>query len=72
MFRKANISLAQSLSKDSLRGQLKIAAKLKVPFTLIIGHKEAMDNTIIVRDMEVGRQEIMPVDEVLGYIKHKT
>ncbi|MDP3762578.1 MAG: histidine--tRNA ligase [bacterium] len=70
-FRKARIPLAQSLSKDSIRGQLKIAAKLGVSYSLIIGQKEAMDGTIIIRDMDSGSQEALPVGKVIERIKLK-
>ena len=71
MFRKAKVPLSQSLSKDSIKSQLKIAAKLKVPFALIIGQKEAIEDTIIVRNMDSGSQEIIPIDKVVDYIRHK-
>lgn len=70
-FRKARIPLAQSLSKDSIRGQLKIAAKLGASYSLIIGQKEAMDGTIIIRDMDSGSQEALPVGKVIERIKLK-
>ena len=70
-FRKAGIPLAQSLSKDSIRGQLKIAAKLGASYSLIIGQKEAMDGTIIIRDMDSGSQEALPVGKVIERIKLK-
>ncbi len=50
--------VAETLSKDGLKPQLEHAAKLKARFTLIIGQKEVLDNTIIIRDMESSIQEI--------------
>ncbi|MBI2610185.1 histidine--tRNA ligase [Candidatus Giovannonibacteria bacterium] len=70
-FRKAKIPLAQSLSKDSLRGQLRLASKLEVDFSLILGQKEAMDGTIIIREMDSGVQEIIPFPKVIDRIKTK-
>jgi len=70
-FRKAKLPLAQSLSKDSLRGQLRIAAKLGVQYGLLIGQKEAMDGTVIVRDMDSGVQEALPLSKVIERIKLK-
>lgn len=70
-FRKAKIPLSQSLAKDSLRGQLRLAAKLGVPFSLIMGQKEAMDNTIIIRDMDSGLQEALPIQKALERLKLK-
>ena len=70
-FRKARIPMSQSLSKDSIRGQLRIAAKLGVDFGLIIGQKEAMEGTVIVRDMDSGIQESLPMDRAIERLKLK-
>ncbi len=69
--RKARITVSHSLSKDSLKGQLKMAAKLKIPFALIYGQKEALDDTIIVRDMEMSSQETVPLSQLIDYLRKK-
>lgn len=69
--RKAQIPLAQSLSKDSIRGQLRLAAKLGVLYSLIIGQKEALDGSIILRDMDSGMQETLPTDRAIERLKMK-
>lgn len=71
MFRKAHMPVSQSISKDSLRGQLKLAARLNVPYALILGQKEALENSIIVRNMESGTQETVAIKEVVEVIKKK-
>ncbi len=71
MFRKAHLPLSQSISKDSLRGQLKLASKLNVPYALILGQREALENSIIVRDMESGAQESVAIEKVAEVIKGK-
>lgn len=70
-FRKDRIPLAQSLSKDSLRGQLRLASKLGVEFSLIMGQKEALEGTIIIRNMDSGMQETLPVAKALERLKLK-
>ncbi len=70
MLRKARIPMAQSLSKDSLGVQLGMAERLEVPYVLIFGQKEAMDNVVIVRNMQNHSQETIKIDEVVDYIKH--
>lgn len=69
MLRKARIPMAQSLSKDSLGVQLGMAERLEVPYVLIFGQKEAMDNVVIVRDMKSHSQETIAIDKVVDYIK---
>ncbi|MBX4215871.1 histidine--tRNA ligase, partial [Candidatus Parcubacteria bacterium] len=51
ILRKARIPITQSLSKDSLGAQLATAEKLETPYSIIFGQKEAMDATVIVRNM---------------------
>ncbi len=60
-----------NLAKTSLKAQLDIADKQKVIYTLILGQKEMMDGTIIVRDMESGAQEIVDVTKIVPFLKKK-
>lgn len=71
MFRTANIYIAQSVSKDNLNSQLGIASRLNVPYVLIIGQKESLENSIIIRDMESGSQESVPIAKVVEMVKKK-
>ncbi len=70
-FRRANIPVAESLSRDSLKTQLRIADKLEVKHALIIGQKEALDETVIIREMETGKQETVKLDKVIEEMKKK-
>lgn len=67
--RKAKIPVAHSLSKDSLGGQLSKAEKMKVPYVIILGQKEAIDKTVIVRNMDTRSQETVKIDELANYLK---
>jgi histidyl-tRNA synthetase len=69
ILRKAKISIAQSLSKDSLGAQLAVAEKLNVPYTLIFGQKEALEDSVIVRDMATRSQETVKIKNLPDYIK---
>ena len=69
ILRKAHIPIAQSLSKDSLGSQLAIAEKLSIPYTLIFGVKEALDNSVIVRDMSNRSQDTIKLTRLLEYLK---
>jgi histidyl-tRNA synthetase len=68
-FRKANILIVESLGRDSLRAQMSKANKLGVAFSLILGQKETLDGTIIIRDMKTGKQTIVKLDKVVAEIK---
>lgn len=67
--RKAKILVHQSLSRDMLGGQIALAEKMKMPYALIIGKKESMDNTVMVRDMNTRSQKIVPVENLSAYLK---
>ncbi len=69
ILRKAHIPMAQSLSKDSLGSQLAIAEKLQIPYAIIFGQKEALDNTAIVRNMSNRSQETVKINDLLEYLK---
>jgi histidyl-tRNA synthetase len=70
-FRQAEIPVAEAFGKNALKGQLEAANKLGVELTLILGQKEVLDGTIIMRDMESGAQEIVDVKKVVGLVKKK-
>jgi histidyl-tRNA synthetase len=69
ILRKAHIPIAQTLSKDSLSSQLAIAEKLQIPYALIFGQKEALDNSVIVRNMSNRSQDTVKLEKLLEYLK---
>ncbi len=69
ILRKAHIPISQSLSKDSLGSQLAIAEKLAIPYALIFGVKEALDNSVIVRNMSNRSQDTVKLNKLLEYLK---
>lgn len=71
MLRKAKIPTKHSLSKDNLKGQLKMASRLKIPYVLILGQKEVFEESIIVRNMEASSQETVPISKLIDYLKKK-
>lgn len=70
-FRRAKIPIAESFGKDSLKTQLRIANNFRVDYTLILGHKEALDNTIIIRNMKTGKQDTVKIDSIINEMKKK-
>jgi len=69
VLRKAHIPIAQSLSRDSLGSQLAIAEKLAIPYAIIFGVKEAIENSVIVRNMSNRSQETVKLNKLLEYLK---
>lgn len=70
-FRKAKIEVAESFGRDSLKAQLSKAHRIGVKYTLILGQKEALEGTIIIRDMATGKQEIVKLEKVIGEMKRR-
>lgn len=70
ILRKARIPIAQSLSKDGLSVQLAAAEKTGIPYAIIFGQKEAMDGTVIVRNMENRSQDTVKIGDLTEYIKN--
>jgi histidyl-tRNA synthetase len=69
--RKAKIPVAESFGRDSLKAQLRIADKNQSPFALIIGQKEALENSVLIRDMKTGKQESVKMEKAVAEIKKK-
>jgi len=70
-FRKEKVKVAESLHRDSLSSQMKLADKLNVKYVLILGQKESLEGKIIVRDMKSGSQKIVPLKRVVKEMKKK-
>jgi histidyl-tRNA synthetase len=68
-FRKEKIKIAESIGKDSLKAQMKIADKLGVKYVLIFGQQEALEDAILLRDMESGKQKKLPLKNLIKEIK---
>lgn len=68
---QAGIGAEGSLDKGSISDQLKAANRFGVPFTLIIGQKEAFSDTVIIKDMHSGAQEVYPRDRIIKEITRK-
>ena len=66
-----NIDAQGCLDKGSISEQLKAANRFGAVLTLIIGQKEAFNDTVIIKDMQSGSQEVYPEDKVIGEIRRR-
>ena len=69
ILRKAHVPISQALSKDSLGAQLGMAEKSGAPYTIIFGQKEAIESSVIVRNMETRSQETVKQKNLADYMK---
>lgn len=67
--RKARIPVYQSFSADKLGPQLSEAERLKVPYLIIMGQREAMQDAVIVRRVETRSQQMVRVIDLPTYLK---
>lgn len=70
ILRKAKIAVHQSVTKDSLGAQLSIAEKMNIPYTIIFGQKEALEGTVIVRNMSTHSQDTVKIEDLCDHVKH--
>jgi len=70
-FRKNNIYVSESFGRDSVKAQLRVADRLGADLALIIGQKEALDDTVILREMQSGVQEIIPLEKIINEVKKR-
>jgi histidyl-tRNA synthetase len=68
---KAGITVAESFGKGNLRTQLKRADRIGAEIVLIMGQREALDETVIVKEMLGGNQETVSFDKIVNDIKRK-
>lgn len=67
----AGLKVAEGLARSGLKPQLEMANKLGAKYTLIIGQKELIDGTIMIRDMEGGVQEIIDIKKVIPEVQKR-
>ncbi len=70
-FRRAGVKVIESLGRESLNSQLKIADREEVEMALILGQREVFEENIIIRDMKSGVQETVPLAKVVEEVKKR-
>ncbi len=70
-FRRARIHVGESFGRDSLKAQLKMADKLESSYTLLLGQKEALEGTVIIRDMKTGKQETVKLEKAVREVERR-
>jgi histidyl-tRNA synthetase len=64
VLRKAKIPCAHSLDCDKLSIQLSVARKFGHPYAIVMGAREALDGTVIVRDADSRNQSLVKVADL--------
>lgn len=69
--RNAGIAAEGSIDRGSISDQMRAANRVGAYYALIIGQKEAFDNTVIIKDMQSSSQEIYPCERAVKEIQKK-
>lgn len=69
--RASGIRVRASFGKSGLKSQLELADKLGVVYAVILGQKELLDGTVIIRDMENGIQEVVDLAKIVDELKKR-
>lgn len=67
--RKVKIPLYLSLAKDRLGAQVSSIEKYHTPYIIVMGKKEAVERTVIVRRIDTHAQEIVPLADLPRHMK---
>ena len=66
--RERGVRTVGALGKGSMKAQMRLADKFKVPYCLILGATEVREGVVIVRDMSKGIQHSVPMDDVVDEV----
>lgn len=69
--RRAGIGVHQGLWHERIGEQMAAAGRLATPYILIMGHKEAMEGTILVREVATNSQDAVPLPELTSYLRRR-
>jgi len=67
--RRQGITVHHNLAKTSLKNQMEKANKHGVSHAIILGQKEVQDETVLLRDMESGIQEVIDQGKLVKTLK---
>ncbi|MFA5714527.1 MAG: histidine--tRNA ligase [Candidatus Paceibacterota bacterium] len=68
--RKAGIKVGEAFSKDALKAQLGKASRLGAKVVLILGQREALNNMILVRNMQTAKQVEVSQEDIIKEVKN--
>jgi histidyl-tRNA synthetase len=67
----AKITVYDHFGTSGVKNQLKQAELFRSPIALIMGQKEAIDDTVILRDVKSGMQELFSYDKIIEEVKKR-
>jgi len=67
--RQAGIPIRQNLVSDSLSAQLDEAEENQASYAIIMGQKEFIDESVILRNLTSRTQEVVPIENIINRLK---
>lgn len=67
--RRARVPLMQHLGEGRLSDQLAYAEERAIPYTMIMGQKEALEDCVIIRDTTTRTQQTVPMQGLPDFLK---
>lgn len=66
---KAGANVSHSIAKDKLGSQMGVAENSDISYIILIGQKEALENSVVVRNAATRAQEIVPINNLASKIR---
>lgn len=70
LLRSVHIPVYHFLGREKLTAQMQAEEALRMPYHLILGQKEALDNTVTIRNVNTRAQDTVPLNRLGDYLKH--
>lgn len=70
-FRKEGLAVGEGFAKTQLKSQMEMANRRHARWTILVGQKEVLEGTAILRDMDSGTQEIIDAKKAVHEIKKR-
>jgi len=68
---QAQIRFAESIDRDGMQAQLNMADRLGVKWVLVLGQKEVLDKSVILRNVDSGMQEVISQDDLVEELQRR-
>ncbi len=65
------VAATGAVDRDGIGAQLERANRLGVDYAVIIGQKEVREETVILRDMTSGAQEVLPLSSIVAELRNR-
>ena len=66
---KTGVNVIHAIAKDKLSGQIGAAEISEAPYIILVGQKEALENSVIIRNNVTRAQEIVPISNLADKVK---